>query len=118
MNVRECGGYLVFLDGTRVDAEIETWTSRGRRWYKGRGTIFLQLQNIPAKTDQKWQVGIFYCTKPQHNQERHVFSLTAVDAGSIIKREDEKTEKIAIDVAVTRFDDEQNTQSRPKITRD
>jgi hypothetical protein len=47
-----------------------------------------------------------------------VFSLTAVDAGSIIKREDEKTEKIAIDVAVTRFDDEQNTQSRPKITRD
>ncbi|MHA2251587.1 MAG: hypothetical protein ACXAD7_14580 [Candidatus Kariarchaeaceae archaeon] len=116
MNSRECSGYLIFHNGKKVDAEIITWVSRSKRWFKGRGILSIEVQNIPSSTG-KWHVGIFYCTKLNHDNQDDTFSLSATDTGSIVKKKDEKTEKISIDVAVTRIDDTDERIRRPRVYR-
>ncbi len=115
--MRECSGYLVFLNGNQVNADILTWVSRPKKWFKGRGIIYLDIQSIPAPPSGKWHVGIFYCSKKQHNRKDHIFSLTAADTGSLIKKVNEKTEKIKLKVAVTRIDDEKVDISKPRVIR-
>lgn len=120
MNMRgkECVGSLVFSDGRKSSASIQTWANKSTSWLRARGILTLEFQNFPQKHVGKWNVGIFYCTKHSNNVNDHIYYLTAVDFGSIEKSETDSEEKIKINVAATRLSDENYTNEKPKIQYD
>jgi len=112
----ECEGEMIFSNGKKVLAKIQTLTNRPNKWFKARGTIYFDVDNLPLENNHKWQVGIFYCRKYNHNKVKHVFSLTASDSGKIDRVDGDELDKIILDVAVTRIDEE-IVIDRPRVKR-
>ncbi len=109
-----CEGILIFPDKTEVAARCVLKYNR-KRFYRARARILLDVdQEIKHAINDKYVLGIFYCSSYTHDNDDHIFGLTAIDTGCIGIYED--TENLIIDATVLHLTD--NKYKHPVVDRE
>jgi len=114
---KECIGEIILTNNQRYDSRLVTYSNKSNNWYRGRGKLFIDLKNSSTTPMGKQTLGTFYCKKPQHNKNKHIYLLTNTDIGQIVKLGRDKTEFVQIEVTATLVADETIDYKKPKVSR-